>query len=244
MKRWIFAAVLSAFLVTPVMADISFVDSHALVGVDGSPLTYGGSTNWSTDGSTKKLDHSYSLLGGTATVAAFENGSTDLLSHRLTRGLGVWGYENDEVDRHAGINAAQEHIDITFTSLVPVDYIEVRSLFCPDTTHTNQEWAAIELWNSGSLVRTDYLKGAMALNTGNGLASITYGTSIVVDKLVFRVPTLSELQYKYTDAQIGNYIMTQSEFAVAKISPVPVPAAVLLGFLGLSAAGIKLRKFA
>jgi len=231
MKRIFLLLATCAFLAAPALADISFVDT--LAGVD-SP------TGWSTGDSTENLGHSYSLLGGTATVAAFENGSTDYLSHRLTRGLGVQGGEPDEIDKVQGL----EHIDITFSSAVPVTYIEVRSLFYVDTTGTNAEWAAIELWNSGTQVHTDYLKGQMNLNSGNGLASVTYATPWSVDKLVFRVPTLAELQGKYSSDEIGYYDVSKSEFAVAKISPVPVPAAVLLGFLGLSAAGIKLRKFA
>ncbi len=242
----VFVVVLCAFVAAPAWPDmIGFLDP--LAGVDDT-------TGWSTgDGLVGPLAHTYSLLGGMATVAAFENGDTDLLSHRLTRGLGVWGYENDEVDRHAGINSPQEHIDITFDTMpYYVHEIEVRSLFSPDTSN-NVEWAAIDFYynnpytglHSSTPDSTVYLVGKEDLNVSgtDGDQSWSPSTPVLVDTLVFRVPTLAELNAAGYDT--SNYTMTMSEFAVAKltVAPVPAPGAVLLGMLGLGLVGLKLRRF-
>jgi hypothetical protein len=235
MKRIVFITAMCAFMAAPAMADmISFVDSHPLAGVDGTQLNYYGTVDWSAGDGTENLDQSYSLLAGNATVSAYVNGSDGLLSHRLTRGLGVVGNEPDEVDR--GISGV-EHIDITFDTMpYYVNSIEVRSLFYVDTTG-NDEWAAIKFYLAAGGDTTVYLQGNTDLNTGAGKALWT--GSYLVNKLVFYVPASGEVSGIAYDPSL-------SEFAVAKldVSPVPVPAAVLLGMLGLSVAGVKLRKFA
>jgi hypothetical protein len=239
MKKLIFITMVCAFLAAPAMADlISFADNIA--GVDGGAPKYGGTVNWSTNDNYVDLaKQSYSLLGGNAAVSAYENGSNAILSHRLTRGLGVISNEPDEVDRIDGV----EHIDITFDTMpYYVHEIEVRSLFDTDTTGTNAEWAAIAFYKEAVLLQTAYLKGSEVLNTGDGDASWA-GPSILVDKLVFYVPTKAELQGAGFSIS-GTYDPGLSEFAVAKLTVTPAPAAVLLGMLGLSVAGLKLRKYA
>ncbi|MBC8468428.1 MAG: hypothetical protein H8D56_03060 [Planctomycetes bacterium] len=236
LRRAVLIVVIFAFFTVPALADmISFVDP--LAGVDDT-------TGWSTnDDQVGPLAHSYNLLGSTATVAAFENVTEKFLSHRLTRGLGVWGGEDDEVDKIGG----DEHIDILFsTNPYYISEIEIRSLFDPDTDK-NEEWAAIAFWKDGSLVQTEYLVGNEDLGTvgTDGDASWS-GTPILVDKLVFYVPTIEELQDAYKIGSCHNYNPSLSEFAVAEltVNPVPVPGAILLGMIGLSVAGVKLRKFA
>ncbi len=262
MRRVVLITVMCAFafIATPALADmISFVDSHPLAGVDGDPLAYGGTVNWSTDdGLVGPLDHSYNLLGGRATVEAFHNGTLDDLSHRLTRGLGVYGYEDDEVDRHvdryACINEPVEHIDITFVTMpYYVHEIEVRSLFMPDTSN-NVEWAAIDFYYINEYTglgsppdSTVYLWGIEDLHESGtkGVQSWSPTTPVLVNTLVFRVPTIEELE---NDGKIGCYCYNPllSEFAVAEltVAPVPVPGAAILGILGLCVAGFKLRKYA
>jgi len=222
------------------MADIiSFV--NPLTNVDNT-------AGWSTTDSLAYLGQSYSLLGGNATVGAYVDVSDGLLTHRLTRGLGIYGGEMDEIDRNnsaAGALSSVEHIDITFDTMdYYVNEIEVRSLFNTDTTGINAEWAAIAFYYDDVLLQTDYLQGSEILNTGDGDAEWT--GFILVDQLVFYVPTISEL----TAAGYGQYISTfdpaLSEFALAKldVTLVPVPGALLLGFLGMAVAGAKLRRLA
>ncbi|MHC4726699.1 MAG: hypothetical protein ACYS17_05665 [Planctomycetota bacterium] len=134
----------------------------------------------------------YILLGGMASVSAYKNNTSANLSHRGTRGLGVSGGENDEVDKH--LTNIDEHIDILFsTNPYYIHEIEVRSLFTPDTG-TNEEWAAIAFWKSGSLIQTEYLLGIEDLGVAgtDGDASWS-GSPVLVDKLVFYVPTRNEL---------------------------------------------------
>ena len=240
LRRALIITVICAFFTTPAWADmISFVDP--LAGVDDT-------TGWSTDDNTAgPLAHSYDLLGHTATVAAFENGTERFLSHRLTRGLGVWGGEPDEVD----FIGSNEYINILFsTNPYYIHEIEVRSLFSPDTT-TNEEWAAIEFWKDSLLLRTEYLLGTEQLGGGNDGDASWSDIPILVDKLVFYVPTADELKDAGMNINVINngsiyYDPSLSEFAVANlsVSPVPVPGAVLLGMIGLGVAGVKLRKYA
>ncbi len=222
MRRVLFVSVVCAFLAVPAMADlISFTDGHPLSGVDGfvAPATYQGDA-WSQGDNTVTLGTSYSLLGGNATVSGHEDASLAPLSHRLTRGLGVntGDPEADEVDSVSGL----EHIDIDFALPYTVNYVEVRSLFVEGGV---TELALVDFRLGGSLVTTRPILALQDLGTGNGTSALM-DLGIVADQLVFRT----------TDSV--------NDFAVAQINavPVPVPAALLLGMLGLGCAGWRLRK--
>jgi len=206
-------------------------------------------TGWSAGDSLVSLNHSYNLLSGNATVSAYINLNDASLSHRLTRGLGVYSGELDEIDRVdvAGQASSIEHIDIVFTSQdYFVSSIEVRSLFDFDTTGANEEWAAIAFYNDNALLQTAYLKGsedwANPLLDGDAL----WTGSVLADKLLFYVPTLSELQIVYPTYSFGDFNPALSEFAVARleVTPIPAPGALLLGLIGLGAIRrFKLRRF-
>jgi len=124
-------------------------------------------------------------------------------------------------------------------------------LFDPDTDN-NEEWAAIAFWKDGSPVQTEYLLGTEPLGVGgtDGDASWS-GTSILVDKLVFYVPTIKELIDAGMKIDTINdtidtiYYPSMSEFAVAKltVTVTPVPSSILLGILGLGVTCLKLRRF-
>ncbi len=224
MKRTIFISIACAFLTVPAMADlVRFVDGHGPTGYDGvdgfvAPATYQG-TPWSTDDTTVTLGQSYSRLGGNATVSGHEDAGLANLSHRLTRGLGVntGTPEPEEVDSVSGL----EHIDIDFALAHTVNYVEVRSLFIEGGA---TELALVDFRLGGSLVTTLPILAVQLLGSGDGTAAINPG--IVADQLVF-----------YTNDSVN-------DFAVAQLNvvPVPVPAAVLLGMLGLGCAGWRLRK--
>ncbi|MBN2589435.1 MAG: hypothetical protein JXA96_06210 [Sedimentisphaerales bacterium] len=223
MKRmlfiFVFCTVFSLSTKTAMSSEtISFADT--IQGVDS--IVGWSSNNNEVDLSTSSL----SLLGGNATLST----SLGDLTHRLTRGLGVAGGENDEVDRVNGI----EHIYITFDAIdYYVNSIEVRSLFDQDVTGSpNAEWGAIDFWLNGSVVDTVYLQGN---NSVLGDAFWT-GPSILVDKLDFYIPA------SVTDI---NFNPALSEFAVAKVNvtAIPVPGALFLGLFGLvSLKRLKLRK--
>jgi hypothetical protein len=191
---------------------ISFADS--IVNVDPP-----APTGWSTDDNVQQINSSYGLLGGMGTVTGYID-STSALSHRLTRGLGVWGAEDDEVDT----KIRAEKIVIDFTGLdYYVNSIEVRSLFTNDGWSPGIEKGAVDFWLDGSKFYTESLV-AVQPTGGNGVLIVSYASPKLVDQLVFYVPGMGT---------------SESEFAVAKIevTPIPVPGAILLGSIGTGLVG-------
>ena len=167
---------------------ISFADS--LEEVDGDTST------WSSNDSTVNLSQtSWSLLGGGATVYGYKNGGAYNLTHRLTRGLGVSGGEEDEVDD-------PERIEIVFLSSVYINEFEIRSLF---EESTGEEEADVELYNGSTPVATYHLTAEQS--GGDGVLK-TFGTNQPVDKIVFYVKS-------------GQSYTANSEFAVGKLRVCP-----------------------
>jgi len=199
---------------------VSFLSADSFAGVDDD------TSGWPTDDTLGVS--SLSLLGGMASVDAYINGGSGTLYERATRGLGVLGGTNDDEVESSSVSGV-EKIEITFPTLdYYVNSLEVRSLFI-ETDGTEQ--GVVDFYLDGSVVDTQNLVAVQS--TGNGVLAISYGTPVLVDKLVFHVPT-------------GQTYTNFSELAVAKldVDPVPVPGAVLLGILGLGAVGVKLRKHA
>jgi len=94
------------------------------------------------------------------------------------------------------------------------------------------------IWHSNSLNNADQQDHMFAYQgTGDEIQIPTLSAGPWADNeyvLAFEDLTLSAADWDYTDMVV----------MVESVAPVPVPGAVLLGILGLSAAGIKLRRFA
>jgi len=199
---------------------ISFLYADSFAGVDGP------TSGWSTSDTIVNLGATnWSLLGGTASVSGHLNGTSSNLTHRGTRGLGIFGREDDEVDRRGTINDPYERINITFGIDHYVDYLEVRSLYTNDGWSPGIEKGTVEFYLDGSLVYTENLVAVQS--TGDGVLAISYVTPKLVDKLVYYVP-----------GGLGD-TSSQSEFAVAKlnVTPIPAPGAILLGGIGVGLVG-------
>ena len=192
---------------------ISFLYEDSFAGVD--PPT----TSWSTNDTMVLLPNSghWDLLNGTADVYGY-NDSIGLLTHRGTRGLGVNGNEDDEVDSYG----RPERIEITFDAPHYLSYLEVRSLFDNEGPGGEPEEGDIDLYLRGNFVANYHIVGVQGSGT-NGTWSKSV-PDILVDKIVYYVKK-SDTYWKW------------SEFAVAKlvVKPAPsleeVPAITPLGFI-------------
>jgi len=184
------------FVCQSLCSEISFV--QPLIGVDGD------TSGWSTGDNMVNLGtNTWSLLGGTADVTGYKAGVTSpQLTHRGTRGLGVYGNENDEVESLD----KPERIEIVFDSPVLINAFQVRSLFFNETGGVDEE-GDVELYNGGGLVKSYHLTATEA--GGDGELD-TFGTNLAVDKIVFYVKS-------------GQTYTSYSEFAVAKMRVCPVP---------------------
>ena len=194
---------------------VSFVKS--IQGVDPPPPP------WSTGDKVVSLKtDALSLLGKTAKLTG-----TDTLSHRLTRGLGVLGGTNDdEVD-------GRESIMITFGCNYCVDYLEVRSLFAGEGPNGEPEECVVDFYLDGSVVYTQPLCG-----TKDGQVCVTYSAPMVVDRLVFYVPS-GQPYTKFSDFALAKLEVTEG---VIPVDIVIKPETLNLKSKGLFTAFIDLPK--
>ncbi len=197
---------------TPVT--VSFVDS--LENVDVGGLTFSNNDTAVNLGTT-----SFTILSGFGTVASIADSVAPAnLSHRWTRGLGVWGgVDNDEIDSIS----YKEKISISFDDYVTVNSLTVRSLFTEDD---GVEQGRINFFKHN--VRVDYID-----LTGNASGELTVlaNSGLLIDEIRFVVP----LDQVYT---------LFSEFAVTELNiNVPEPATLLLlGFGLLGIAGLRRKE--
>lgn len=149
-----------------------------LEGVDGNT---GG---WSSDDSLVDLGaSSWPLLGGTADVYAWSGSQPGKLTHRGTRGLGVRGGEQDEIDNVC----YGERIKVKFDDPVCIRYVEARSLFSPDVGGGPAEEGAYALRLGGASAGGGAMSGVQPYGSSDGIwsASLPY---VEIDRIDFYVP--------------------------------------------------------
>ena len=219
------------------LSTISFVYNRhvpgGFLGVDNN------THSWSRGNYMKRLYTSgLSLLSGTGSLKAYRGRRRGYLTHRGTRGLGIYGGERDEIDSYCGI---KERIEITFSKPHYLYYLEVRSLFYEPgllPPGIKREEGDVDFYHNGSKVFRQHLVGREHIGYGHkGVVNFLYSSPRIIDKLVFYVKPWQP----YTPG---------SEFALAKLkvcrvpdNPIPEPATFLLllsGMLGL--AGFVIRK--
>lgn len=157
---------------------------------------------WSTDDSTVNLCvPDWPLLGGAAGVYAFKDGTPAWLSHRGTRGLGVWGEELDEVDSVSH----KETICVDFDAPMCVTRIEVRSLFTDDAGWLGTEEGQVDLYDGATSVGGYHMVATEPMDGTNEGAWSTSVPWTPVTEVRFFVPP-------------GESYSAESEFAVAKVT--------------------------
>ncbi len=198
-------------------------------GVDGD------TSGWSRDDSMLSLGtYSWDLLGATAEVDASVDGLRGILTHRGTRGLGIRGGEDDEIDNNHG---DIERLVIKFDEPKYLNSFEVRSLFYEDELlrqRDHRERGAASFWLDGGKIFTQQLVGVEDIETPGtkGVVDYSYAQPYLIDRIVFNVPA-------------SKWYSNQSEFSVAKldVTAVPEPISAVLFITGAAAlAARRLKK--
>ncbi len=200
---------------------VSFVwnsSGDTIQGVDGD------TSWWSNDDNVKNLyTSSWSLLNGVGTLSGYANYCGANLSQTGTRGIGIFGgSENDEID--TGV-FRQEKLVVTFSQPAYLNSFEVRSLFYEPVifSYGYSEVGNADFWLNGEKVYTQSLIGQENIDSKgtDGSAIYSYDTPLLVDKVVFYVPS----------CELKSYV---SDFSVAKmdVTTAPEPVSTALFILG------------
>jgi len=205
-------------------------------------------SKWSYDDTCVNLGQSsWSLLNGTALVSGFKTSSYACpcpdsyvnsfisikkanLTHRSTRGLGIEGNENDEVD---SINSL-EFIEITFDFDQYLKKFEVRSLFKERYNSENvTEEGDVLLFLDGQLVNQFHIKGRDFIGTSEGSVVVecfvdSEVSKLLFDKIIFGVRPCSNYS-RYSDFSVAkietrtNIISFVSPLIGVDCNPVNLP---------------------
>ncbi|MDD5736910.1 MAG: hypothetical protein PHH20_01285 [Candidatus Omnitrophica bacterium] len=217
-KAFILASIILMAAATASADQVSFVwnsGGDTIQGVDGD------TSWWSNSDSMVNLNTYYlSLLGGTAEGVGYDGLSNGWLTQRGTRGLGISGSENDEIDSYDKV----EKLVFTFDAPVYMNSFEVRSLYYESSLLTNgdhKERGVANFYLNSDSVFSQCLIGSENITAGgDGIAGYSYDP-FLIDKIVFNVP--ANKWYTY-----------QSEFSVAKldVTTAPEPVSTVLFVLG------------
>ena len=232
MKQFFLVLVVVSLLFSASIADAALVSfiNHASSGETIEGVDTLG-VNFSSNDTTKcLLRTSLSLLNGTASISAYSNSYSWLFTNRGTRGLGILGQEEDEIDSYHSF----ERIEVNFINPVYLKSFEVRSLFYePNLFNPGIEHGEVGFYLNNSNVFTQHMTGVEDIRQGTkGIVNYTYSNMWLIDKLVYYVPQ-------------GMCYTPYSEFALAKfeVEEVPEPATIcMLLSLGAGLFTVKGRK--
>jgi len=227
MKKAICILVLSGFMAVPALADISISHEYAL------------------DGNTLTCPYSWAIVDN------FDSGRPGWTYGDATYGdNGAIVGPGDAYDGSKKIAAApyNPHVgggvdDDTFYYTVPEDVTDSpksATVFFGGGTYNylGLWWGSMDTYNKIDFYLGSFGNAAVATVTGSqvSLDSASGAQGDALNNAYVNIHGLPDFdRAKFTSSQ---YAFEFDNLAV------PVPGAVLLGFLGLSAAGIKLRKFA
>ncbi|MDD5546100.1 MAG: PEP-CTERM sorting domain-containing protein [Candidatus Omnitrophica bacterium] len=227
MKKIYFVVMICLFLTVAGLASadqVSFIwdpsVGETLQGVDGD------TSGWSnSDASLSLGENSWSLLGGYGVVKAWDSdipSNPGILTHRGTRGLGILGGEDDEIDNP--LCGGSERLVIKFNAPTELNSFQVRSLFYDDKIFCwpiEREKGAVKFFYEGENFFTQTLLAQEYIGDGgNGIVDYVYDTPYLIDKIVFYVPE--------------GIPSIWSDFSVAKldVTAVPEPVSTVLFLLG------------
>lgn len=218
-KALILASIIMMASATASADLVSFVwnsSGDTIQGVDGD------TSWWSSNDSMVNLNtYQLSLLSGSAEAIGYDGLCKGWLTQRGTRGLGISGSENDEIDSYDKV----EKLVFTFDAPVYMNSFEVRSLYYESNLLTNgdhMERGVANFYLDSANVYTQCLTGSENISAGgDGIASYSYDQPFLIDKIVFNVP--ANKWYTY-----------QSEFSVAKmdVTTAPEPVSTVLFISG------------
>lgn len=164
-------------------------------------------------------------LGGPASTAEIFNGSWGGTSNGSVYGI-VYGRALLNRD-----SSGATHSEITFQFSTPA--VGVGAWVYDNCGSTSESFQMIVTEVGGSTFTSTRLE------SGNGVGHFVEGWLGATSPL-----GIGSVSYRVIDTATGDPVARSFEMDHLQYSPVPVPGAVLLGILGLSVAGVKLRKFA
>ena len=220
MKRIVFIAAMCAFMGAPALADL-------YVSVPGKACPYFAGQTFPVPSATTGDSEDYHLDQGDSATMPPSIGVTGFGGALLSiTAVGVWGHPAlSGPDGYAGYDPThQEYIDLGISPMIGTPLNALLGVFLTDATPVAFS-APSSLTFGVSDMTSPLLQQTFVI--GSSLQNITIPSGAT--RLFFGLNN----GYEWTN-NVGS----------VEVNVVPVPAAVLLGMLGLSVTGLKLRKFA